>query len=164
MAAKLGDEQYGEDMRCLTLLATAGENRQWNSRASSKDYKAIPLPSETFVASVPMLSRLVVQFGLEIRHLIRPDPAQFAERYDVFHVAEAVGSPYIPAQDDFVIPYGIKSVLGFGGLLATGELFAVILFAKVPISATVAERFTPMAVDIREVVSPFTHGPIFSPA
>ena len=75
-----------------------------------------------------------------------------------------MGSPYIPAQDDFVIPYGVKSALGFGGLLATGELFAVILFAKVRISAGVAERFTPMALDIREAISRFTAGPVFSPA
>jgi hypothetical protein len=160
--ARLGDEPFREGMRCLTLLATVGENRQWDSRANSKSYKAIPLPSETFVASIPMLSRLIVQFGLDMRHLVRPDPAQFADQYDVFHVAEAVGSPYILAQDDFVIPYGVKSVLGFGGLLDTGDLFATILFAKVPISAGVAERFTPMALDIRQAVLPFTDGPIFS--
>lgn len=162
--AQLGDEALIEDMRCLTLLATVGENRQWNSRAESKSYKVIPLPNETFVSTIPMLSRLVVQFGLDLRHLIQPDPMQFAEQYDVFHIADAVGSPYIPAQDDFVIPYGVKSVLGFGGLLATGELFAVILFSKVAITAGVAERFTPMALDIREAVARFTDGPIFSPA
>ena len=39
--------------------------------------------------------------------------------YDTFYVPESVGSPYIPTQDDFVIPNGIKSVLGFGGVLSS---------------------------------------------
>lgn len=159
---RLGGEPQSEDMRCLTLLATIGENRQWNSRANSESYKAVPLPSETFISRIPMLSRLVVQFGLDVRHLFEPNPAEFADEYDVFHVAEARGSPYIPAQEDFVVPYGVKSVLGLGGLLATGELFALIVFAKVPISPGVAERFTPMALDIRQAILPFTDGPIFS--
>lgn len=47
--------------------------------------------------------------------------------YGVFHVAEARESAYVPAQADFVVPYGIRSVVGFGGPLATGDLFAVIL-------------------------------------
>lgn len=161
--ARLRNEAITEDMRCLTLLATGGENRQWNSRANSENYQAIPLPSKTFVSGIPMISRLVVQFGLDVRHLIRPDPAKFAEQYDVFHVADAVGSPYIPAQDNFVIPYGTKSVLGLGALLATGDLFALILFAKVPITPSIAERFTPMAPDIREALAAFTDGPIFTP-
>ena len=50
--------------------------------------------------------------------------------YNVFHVPEAFDNPLIPAQEDFVLPYRIKSVLGFGGLLPSGDIFAVILFLK----------------------------------
>ena len=43
---------------------------------------------------------------------------------------EAAGSPYIPAQEDFVQPVGIRSVLGFGGMLPGGDIFVVILFSR----------------------------------
>ena len=57
--------------------------------------------------------------------------------YNTFYVPESVGSPYIPTQDDFVIPNGIKSVLGFGGVLSSGEPFVVIMFSKPGIPADV---------------------------
>ncbi len=57
--------------------------------------------------------------------------------YNTFYVPKAVGSPYIPTPDDFVIPNGIKSVLGFGGVLSSGEPFVVIMFSKPSIPADV---------------------------
>ena len=52
--------------------------------------------------------------------------------WNVFHTEPAVGSPLIPAQDEFVVPHGVRSVLGFGDMLETGDLYVVILFSKVP--------------------------------
>ena len=85
-----------------------------------------------------MISRLLTQFGLDVGSVMRPDPMLIGDRpsktYNTFYVLEAVGSPYIPAQDDFVIPNGIKSVLGFGGVLSSGELFVVTMFSKASIN------------------------------
>jgi hypothetical protein len=36
---------------------------------------------------------------------------------NVFFVQETAGSPSIPAQENFVIPYKVRSVLDFGTLL-----------------------------------------------
>ncbi len=36
------------------------------------------------------------------------------KKYGVLHVPNAVGSQFIPAQQEFVIAQGIKSVVGFG--------------------------------------------------
>ena len=71
--------------------------------------------------------------------------------YNTFYVPESVGSPYIPTQDDFVIPNGIKSVLGFGGVLSSGELFVVIMFSKASIPA-----------DVKEAVEPFVGNKVFA--
>ncbi len=162
----MGEDPESGAMKCLTLLATVGENADWNSRANSSGHKAIPLPSEKFVGQIPMIARLVSQLGLEVRQIINPDPSFIVDleekTYNVFHVPEAVGSPYIPAQDDFVIPYGVRSVLGFGGILPTGDLYVVILFAKVPISREVAELFKPLAVNVREAVTQSGEGAVFS--
>jgi hypothetical protein len=162
----LGHPPQSPDMKCLILLATAGEKADWNSRAASAGHKAIPLPNEAFVSQIPMISRLVNQFGLDVKAVIQPDPNLIADleqrRYNAFHVAEAVGSPYIPAQKDFVVPLGIRSVLGFGGMLTTGELFALILFTKIQVPRETADRAKTLALRVKEVVQPFASGRIFA--
>jgi len=161
----LGHPPDPPDMKCLVLLASAGEEPEWNSREKSVGHKAIPLPDAAFVSKIPMISRLVSQFGLDVNAVIRADPNLLADleqkRYNAFHVAEAVGSPYIPAQADFVIPYGIRSVLGFGGMLTTGELFAVIMFAKVQVPRGTADRAKRLALLVKESVQPFASARIF---
>ncbi|MGE5296319.1 MAG: hypothetical protein ACM3VT_15965, partial [Solirubrobacterales bacterium] len=71
--------------------------------------------------------------------------------FNVFHVPEAVGSPDIPEQAEFVIPHGVRSVLGFGGMLPGRDLFAVILFSQVPIPRSTAELFRPLALCVKAV-------------
>ncbi len=134
--------------------------------APESEHKAIPLPSEGFVSQIPMISRLVSQFGLDVNAVIRPDPSLLADlekkEYNAFRVPEAVGSPYIPAQKEFVIPYGVQSVLGFGGMLSTGDLFAVILFAKIHIPRGTSEVAKSLAANVKEAVQPFAEGNVFS--
>ena len=43
-------------MKCLTLLATAGERPEWNDRQLSAGHKAIPLPTAGYT-SVPPASK-----------------------------------------------------------------------------------------------------------
>lgn len=149
----LRDIEPSPGMRCLTLLGTAGEMPQWNSRDTSLGHKAIPLHSEEFVASFPMISNLVNQFGLEIKRLIDPSPSFFREQggrsFNVFHLPAALGSPLVPAQADFVVPYRIQSVLGFGGPLPSGDIFAMILFTKVVLSNDIAELFKPLSLSLK---------------
>ncbi|HHT9136537.1 MAG TPA: hypothetical protein ACFYEK_04750 [Candidatus Wunengus sp. YC60] len=155
----LGNNPVLPDIKCLTLLATVGENTEWNSRKTSKGHKAIPLPSEQIVHQIPMIRNLIVQLGLSIGMVIKPDPRLLLDveqkTYNVFYVPEALGSPYIPAQREFVIPYWIKSVLGFGGVFPSGDIFAVIMFLKVPITEGVADLFKTLALNIKIAVLPF---------
>jgi hypothetical protein len=152
-------------MRCLTLLSTRGEQAAWNDRHSSRGHAAIPLPSERIVESAPMISQLIGQLGLDVSTILRPDPAMIidlAQRtYGVFHVAEAKGSPYIPAQEEFVIPFGIRSVLGFGGMLPSGNLFAVIMFAKTHVPRETADLFANVALAVKLAILPFDGGATF---
>jgi hypothetical protein len=147
------------DMKCLTLLATAGENPAWNSRLNSKGHKAIPLPSEEALREFPMILHLVKQLGLPTDMVLKPDPELILDMeqktYNVFHVKEAPGSPCVLFQEEFVVPYGIKSVLGFGGLLPTGDIFAVIMFLKVPITRETADLFRSLSLSVKLAVLPF---------
>jgi hypothetical protein len=144
------------DMRCLALVASVGDEPAWNSRHTSHSHVAIPLPSAESIRNAPMIMGLIEEFGVDVNSLVsNAVPAVRgidARTYDVFHVEEALGSPHIPAQHDFVEPYGIASVVGFGGLLRSGEMFAVILFSRDRIPVRSATRFRTIALDVRSVL------------
>lgn len=145
--------------KCLALQGTAGERPEWNERARSRRYKAIPLLSRQFVAQFPMLSQLLHEFGLTLRDVPNGPPslllAPHSNQHNVFYVPDAVDSPFLPAQKEFVIPFGIRSVLGFGGLLPSGDVFAAILFSKVPISRQTVELFRTLALSVKLAILPF---------
>jgi hypothetical protein len=151
--------------KCLTLMATVGETASWNSRHLSRGHRAIPLPSPDIVAKAPMISQLIKELGMEVTTVLQPSPEVVKElagkRHGVFHVEDALGSPYIPAQD-FVTEYGIRSVVGFGGMLFTGDLFAVILFSTVQVPATAADRFRTLALDVKSAFSRFGEANVFN--
>lgn len=155
------------EMRCLTLLSTVGDQPEWNARERSEGHQAIPLPSPHIVERAPMISQLIREFGLDLSDVVRPSDDLVRERggksYGVFHVENAAGSPYIPAQQGFVDRYGIRSVLGFGGLLPTGDLFAVILFARVHVPIDAADRFRSLALDLKSCLIPYAGSAVFQP-
>src|SRR5262249_27190577 len=162
----LGDTAPSPAMKCLVLLATAGEKPEWNSRAESAGHKAIPLPSVQAIDKIPMISNLLSQLGLSSGALLSPDPALLLEmqqtNFNVFHVPEAQGSPYVPAQKEFVIPHGVRSVLGYGGLLPDGDLFAVILFLRVYVPRETADLFKTLAMSTRLALVAFAGHKVFA--
>jgi hypothetical protein len=153
------------ELRCLTLLATRGDEPQWNRRQASHGHRVIPLMSVEVVQQAPMIAQLITQLGLPIAEVVRPSRAlmldQTQKAHNVFYVAHALGSSHIVAQEEFVIPYGIASVLGFGGLLSSGDLFAMILFSKVPIPPDVADQFRVVGLNLKIAVLPFARKALF---
>lgn len=158
--------QIAPDTKCLTLLATTGEDPAWNSPRNSLGHQTIPLPSEHVISEIPMISQLIQQFGLDPSTVLRPDPKLLLEidqkKYNVFYVPEARGSTFIPAQESFVIPHNVRSVLGYGGMLPTGNMFAVLMFTRVEVPQNTAEMFRTAALNTKLALLPFSHGPIFS--
>lgn len=153
----LGEAPRDEGIKCLTLLGTAGVEEDWNDRRRSRGHRAIPLASVSMVHRAPMISQLVEQMGLSVEHLLYPDatvvPDSEGRTYNIFYVEKALGSPFIPAQTEFVKEFGIESVVGFGGMLR-GEMFAVVMFARVSVPPTVANRFRNVALEVKAIVHP----------
>jgi hypothetical protein len=145
-------EPPSPQLRCLTLMATVGDEPEWNDRRQSRGHQAIALPTEAVVERAPMIAQLFRAFGVELRAAIRPAPEIVRDlggrSYGVFYVPDANGSPYIPAQD-FVTAHGIRSVVGFGGSLLSGDLFAIILFTRVLVPVESADRFRVLALDVK---------------
>lgn len=164
--AQLGGSVPDDALRCLTLMATTGDDPAWNSRRESRGHEAIPLPTADAVRAAPMVMRLIEDLGLDIDAVVSgsstPVRGADARTYDVFHVEDAVGSPHMPAQGTFVIPHRIASVVGFGGLLRSGELFAVILFSRVRIPVRSAVRFRTIALDVRSSLFNFDENSTFA--
>ena len=153
------------DLRCLTLMATRGDQPEWNSPTTSRGHRVIPLVSVEMVQQAPMIAQLITQLGLPISHVVRPPEKLILDEdqksHNVFYVPRALGSPHIVAQQEFVVRYKIESVVGFGGLLATGDLFVVIMFSKVPISAEAADQFRVLGLNLKIAILPFVNRPLF---
>jgi hypothetical protein len=158
-------ERATPGMRCVVLLASAGDERAWNSRHHAGGQAAIPLPTAESVARWPMIARLASDFGLEAADLAEPWPSAIPARrgrnYGVFHVEEALGSSVIPAQSALVRRHGVRSVVGFGGTLSTGDLFTVVLFCRVTVTPEVAAQFRALSLHVKSVLFGFGEHEVF---
>ncbi|MQG28007.1 MAG: hypothetical protein FI723_06400 [SAR202 cluster bacterium] len=111
------------------------------------------------VRAFPMISNLVSQLGLEVTEFLDPSPSMMLDidqhTYNVFHVANAVGSDFIVDRESFIVPMGIKSTVGFGGILPSGNLFAMIMFCTVHVDAVIASMFRAISLSAKLALLPF---------
>jgi signal transduction histidine kinase len=133
------------------LVASRGIREEWNHVDNSISHRVIPLPSAEAVARMPMISALIAQLELPPGILfgapfVLPADEQVC---NVFHVEDALASPFVPDKDSFVKPCGVRSVLGFGGVLPGDAVFATILFSATPIYRDTAELFRTVALSVR---------------
>jgi len=154
------DTPPSDAMRCLTLLATVGDEDAWNDRRRSAGHQAIPLPSTSVVERAPMIAELFRALGIGVEKLVNPPKSIVhdleGKSYGVFHVRDARKSPHIPAQD-FVEKHHVRAVLGFGGSLKTGDYFATILFTRTAVTTQSADRFRTLALHVKTTF--FDYGP-----
>jgi two-component system NtrC family sensor kinase len=159
-------EPLTPNTKCLTLMGTAGDLPEWNDRHASRRHRSVPLPSKQAIEQVPMIAQMVRQFGLDTSSLLEAKPEIIHDldqkTYNVFFVPEARISPFIPAQNEFVVPYGVKSALGFGGVLPSGNLFAVIIFTRVTIPVETAQMFRTIALNVKMNILRFVGGKVFA--
>ena len=150
---RLGGPPASPDMKCLTLLGSTGAVSGWNKPALSSRFRVIPLAGPESMEQLPMFAQLFAQFHIDVPYLQHTPVSllldQHATTFNAFYVPQAVNSPFVPGQKDFVIPFGVQSVFGCGGLLPTGDMFALILFAKVPVSKETADLFKTIALSAK---------------
>ncbi|HEY9681052.1 MAG TPA: hypothetical protein V6C86_05655 [Oculatellaceae cyanobacterium] len=155
--------------KCLTLLGSAGLEEKWNRRQDSTGHQVIPLISPEIVEESPMIARLITQLGIEISTLFTAPKSQKMQfndpkdrDYNIFYVPDAQTSPFIPAKSEFVFPYSIRSVIGFGSLLPNGDLYAVVLFFRVLLPDLIPKQFTALALSTTIAVLSTPNEAIFS--
>lgn len=161
----LGKVPNDPALKCQTLLATVGDNPEWHSRHNSRYYKIHPLSKEIVDAN-PMFAQVSEMFGIVLEQAVNRDPELVLdleqETYNVLHVHDARDSEYIPDQADFVIPYGIKSVLVFFSLLPSGNIFTIVLFAKVTVPRELIDYFRPLTLNVKMAILPFDDTAVFT--
>ena len=163
---KLQPQQPSPSLTCLTLLASAGIHQGWNDPALSSRFRVLPLNGPDALEQLPMFKQLFRQLGFTPPQITASpedlllDPGE--HDFNVFHVPEALGSPHVPVQEEFVRRYGIRSVLGFGAPLPDGDLFSIILFSKDYISEETAQLFKPLALCAQIALAPHAQ-PIAGP-
>ena len=164
-ATRAGGAEIPADASFLTLLATAGIEPQWNERRSSRDHQVTWLGDVESLQRLPMVAQLVEDLGFTNEEVVTIDRESFVREgernFGVFFVPDARGSHAIPAQEDFVEPYGIRSVLGFGGLLPDGSIFSVILFCREEVPGDTADLFRSMALTVKLILLPFVFTSVF---
>ncbi len=127
-------ENLSEDNKYLTLLGSYGELDNWMERKLSVNYKAFPIHDEHMLAKFPMLSAVFEEIGLKLPHIKETDKSiliqDYHKQYGLFCVENAEGSKLIPKQEEFVKPYSVRSVFGFGGIYSTSNVYAVLIFSR----------------------------------
>jgi hypothetical protein len=139
----------------LCLLGTRGEEADWNRPESSRGHLAIPLLGPEFVASIPMVARLLKELGVAVQG-VEEGATLLASRTlgslnsifyveDAGHARDDLGRNII-ADQGFVRTYGVRSVFASGGAFMLEKSFAVVLvFTREQVPREVAERFAPLA-------------------
>jgi GAF domain-containing protein len=172
----------------LTLLATSGDHPHWSDRHNSRDHQAIPLSASDVVRRAPLALALLDRL-LGLQPSAEPAPtrphgngeapglsARLRDRFDVFHVPEALGSPYVPTPE-FVRDYQIRSAIALGAVLDSGgpdhpdlpgvrntSLYTALLYSRVRIPAETATHFRTLAAAIRLALTPLLTVPLFEPS
>lgn len=139
----------------LSLMATCGALPEWNDRRLSQGHRAIPLLSAEFVGAAPMVSRLLLELGVEMSWLEGGDSSLVTRHLGatwvgVFHVADARtardarGRLVIPAQG-FVAEHGVRTVFGLGVAWSTGSILSVIAFTRESLTREQCAELVPLA-------------------
>ena len=141
-----------------SLLATRGRVSEWNHPRESRGHLAIPLLSEAFVSSIPMMSRLLKELGLPLYWV--QDPGAVMERLMIgsqvglFFVADPtsaideLGRKIIPAQD-FVASHSVRSIFAVGGVAFGGAVLVLIFFSGDPVEGRTARAFMPVISQVK---------------
>jgi len=139
----------------LSLMGTKGARPEWNDRMQSRGHIGIPLVSAEFISAIPMIARLLSEFGLVIEGIdgggSRIVRSKVGNLSGMFYVADArtetdlQGRHVISAQD-FVEEHCVRTVFGFGGAyMLERSCVAVILFATESIDAERARELAPLS-------------------
>jgi len=143
----------GQDLRCLTLLSTAGRLPDGRADAAALGDRVVPLADRAAVQQLPLLAQLIQQFGLDVDTVLAADSDGLPQRAHicgVLYVSQVKGD-----RSAVVLPDSIRSIVGFGGMLPSGNLVAVVLFSSVCVARDALKGFEYLGLSTKLALLPF---------
>jgi hypothetical protein len=133
------------DQRFFCLMGTAGEKPELCDIRGAGEHRYILLPPDSADLTVmPGLEKMFASFGVPYRAIVDPS----SERVDSLEgyqlTRDGRESPYIPSSD-FTEQFSIRGQVGVGGVLPSGAVFALFIFARDEISDEYAEGLAILA-------------------
>ncbi|MEE1940804.1 SpoIIE family protein phosphatase [Streptomyces sp. TRM 70361] len=155
-SARPGTGPPAPDTRCLALVASRGSYPPWQDPDTGAERFALPVSSPEALQQVPLLSRLIERIGTgggpeQGEGAGGPLPSR--DRFEALQITDDARTRELWGRE-FVAEYGIRSALAFGGPLPDGELFAVLVFSRVPLPPRTAELLRTVAVSTRMALIP----------
>ena len=159
MAAE-GDEELEDRQPCLVLLAAADDPTIAAAAEADGDNRVQPL-TERGLAEQPLMRHLLEGLGVEVASVLDPDRAAESRLHtrdlDVFHIPDLASAEGVDDEArERVRSLGLSSMAVTGGVLLSGELFMVTLFARVEISEYVAQLMRSLGLAIKAALVPTT--------
>lgn len=137
----------------LILMGSAGVVPGWNDPSLSSRYRAVPLGASDFSTRFPMFAECLRPEWIRRTSTTQCDDSltidSMGSGLQMFCLSEVEKSAFIPAQKDFVEPYGVKSALGCVGRCGPDRYFFVIMFVRTGVSKEVMELLRLVALAIR---------------
>ncbi|HEX3054125.1 MAG TPA: hypothetical protein VHP83_25955 [Aggregatilineaceae bacterium] len=134
-----------DEQQVMALTGTYGVEAKWCDRKQSVNHKVIPLSKLAVPQRIPMFQAVLEQLGIDLDHLYNAQEflTVHGERYKgTFFIPDVPREPVIVDKSGFVQPYGIQSLVGFGGFMGQDKsLYLLYAFAGVPIPDEGAEAF-----------------------
>jgi hypothetical protein len=134
-----------DERQVMALTGTYGIEAAWRDRRQSVGHQAVPLSAIALPQQIPMFQEVLRQLGVDMDYL-------YAEQEILggtgskghFYVLQVPDNPVIPAQDNFVRPYHIESLIGFGGFMSSSgggrSMYMLYAFSRQPIPFEAVEK------------------------
>jgi len=128
----------GQDGLYWVLTGTFGDEEAWCDRHLSSNHQVAAHDSS------PMFEAAYHKIDLGSDGPIGTEDQliyQGDKLLPYFYVQKALGSAVVPSQKDFVVPYGIESVIGIGCKFMSKSSFVGLVFSKAAIGEQEATKF-----------------------
>ncbi len=150
----LRNEQLSPQLKCLTLLSSAGEDPIENPYSDSLREQVIPLESQEAITRIPIISQLIHKQGIDPAVILKSTPNLRRDIDPKFY--------NLFEKKNFLIQSNIQSVIGSLDLLPSGNIFITLIFLKVNVSEEMLDSIRSMALNIKTGILAFDESSVFS--
>lgn len=147
----LQDEPYPDVDNALVLMGSAGLEEAWNNRHTSQAHQVLPIDDSLS----PMFKAAFDQTRLSPRLATELEELAVDTFTNYFHVEHVPSSAAVPDQAQFVEPYGVQSMVGFGSRFLSGAAYLAVGFSTQTLKSEDVRRFSEMSIFMSTLLSAY---------